>query len=63
MILKINSLFKNFNTMSFLDLLVNYENLKDNGYNQIFNSKLSFFNNFAFLPFFNDWFSFDFYNE
>ena len=33
---KINSLFKNFNTMSFIDLLVNYEDLLANGYNQNF---------------------------
>ncbi len=33
---KINSLFKNFNTMSFLDLLVNYNKLLNNGYNKNF---------------------------
>jgi len=33
---KINSLFKNFDTMSFLDLLVNYKNLLNNGYNKPF---------------------------
>ena len=30
------SLFKNFNTMSFLDLLVNYNRLLNNGYNKNF---------------------------
>ena len=33
---KINSLFKNFDTMSFLDLIVDYKVLLDNGYNEIF---------------------------
>ena len=33
---KINSLFKNFNTLSFLDLIFNYEDLLNNGYNNIF---------------------------
>ena len=33
---KINSLFKNFNTMSFLDLLTRYEFLLNNGYNKSF---------------------------
>ena len=33
---KINSLFKNFDTMSFLDLLVNYQKLQENGYNKVF---------------------------
>ena len=33
---KINSLFKNFDTMSFLDLLINYKNLLNNGYNKPF---------------------------
>ncbi len=47
---KINSLFKNFDTMSFLDLLLNYKDLQARGYNKIhldqnLNSMLS-------LPFF-----------
>ena len=47
---KITSLFKNFDTMSFLELILNYEELKDRGYNkdyldQSLNSMLS-------LPFF-----------
>ena len=47
---KINSLFKNFDTMSFLDLVLNYEDLQNKGYNknyldQNLNSMLS-------LPFF-----------
>ena len=33
---KINSLFKNFDTMSFLDLILNYKKLLENGYNKIF---------------------------
>ena len=33
---KINSLFKNFDTMSFLDLTLNYKNLLNNGYNKPF---------------------------
>lgn len=33
---KINTLFKNFDTMSFLDLILDYKNLLDNGYNKLF---------------------------
>ncbi len=33
---KINSLFKNFDTLSFIDLIVNFNNLIDKGYNKIF---------------------------
>ena len=33
---KINNLYKNFDTMSFLDLLFNYNELIDDGYNKIF---------------------------
>ncbi len=33
---KINSLFKNFDTMSFLDLALNYKNLLNNGYSKPF---------------------------
>ena len=33
---KINSLFKNFDTMSFLDLVFNYGKLINNGYSKIF---------------------------
>ena len=33
---KINNLFKNFDTLSFIDLLINYNNLLANGYNDIF---------------------------
>jgi lipopolysaccharide export system permease protein len=36
---KINSLFKNFDTMSFIDLIVNYKLLLDNGYNEPFLNK------------------------
>ena len=47
---KINSLFKNFDTMSFLDLILNYKELQNQGYNKAYldqnlNSMLS-------LPFF-----------
>ena len=47
---KINSLFKNFDTMSFLDLALNYKNLQKKGYNKAYldqnlNSMLS-------MPFF-----------
>ena len=47
---KINNLFKNFDTMSFLDLILNYKNLQNEGYNKSYldqnlNSMLS-------LPFF-----------
>ena len=31
---KINSLFKNFDTMSFLDLILNYQDLQDRGYDK-----------------------------
>ncbi len=33
---KITTLFKNFGTMSFLDLIINYNSLIENGYNKIF---------------------------
>ena len=33
---KINSLFRNFDTMSFLDLIFNYKTLIDNGYSKVF---------------------------
>ena len=33
---KINSLFKNFDTMSFLDLIFNYGKLINNGYSKVF---------------------------
>ena len=33
---KINSLFKNFDTMSFLDVVMNYDDLLENGYNKSF---------------------------
>ena len=47
---KINSLFRNFDTMSFLDLILNYQDLQNKGYNKSYldqnlNSMLS-------LPFF-----------
>ena len=47
---KINSLFKNFDTMSFLDLILNYNGLLDNGYNKSFlNQSL---HSMLVLPFF-----------
>ena len=33
---KITSLFKNFDTMSFIDLIINYRELLNNGYNKVF---------------------------
>ena len=33
---KINSLFKNFDTMSFVDLVMNYKLLLESGYNKTF---------------------------
>ena len=47
---KINNIFKNFDTMSFIDLILNYNNLQSNGYNKFYldqnlNSMLS-------IPFF-----------
>ena len=33
---KITSLFKNFDTMSFLDLIIDYKKLLNNGYNKLF---------------------------
>lgn len=47
---KISNLFKNFDTMSFVDLILNYNNLQSNGYNKFYldqnlNSMLS-------IPFF-----------
>ena len=61
---KITSLYRNFDAMSFLDLLLNYKDLQMKGYNKTYldqnlNSLLS-------LPFFfvsNDWFSCNFNNE
>ena len=47
---KINSLFKNFDTMSFLDLILKYEKLIENGYNQTFLSQS--LHTYLSLPFF-----------
>ena len=33
---RINSLFKNYDTMSFIDLIINYKKLRNNGYNPTF---------------------------
>ena len=47
---KITSLFKNFDTMSFLDLIVDYKELLNNGYNKkILNQSL---HSMLSLPFF-----------
>jgi len=47
---KINSLFKNINTVSFLDLILNYGELNEKGYSKkILNEKI---NKFITLPFF-----------
>ena len=47
---KINSLFRNFDTMSFLDLVLNYRDLQLRGYNKTFlNQNL---NSMLSLPFF-----------
>jgi lipopolysaccharide export system permease protein len=47
---KINSLFKNFNTISFISLITDYQKLLDNGYNELFLNQ-SFHIMFS-LPFF-----------
>ncbi len=47
---KITTLFKNFDTMSFLDLVINYKSLVDNGYNQRFLDQS--LHNLLSLPFF-----------
>ena len=47
---KINSLFRNFDTMSFLDLILNYRDLQSRGYNKTYlNQNL---NSMLSLPFF-----------
>ena len=59
---KINSLFKNFDTMSFLDLIFNYKILIKNGYNKgFFKSKVLHSSAISYpFFFFNDCFSFYF---
>ncbi len=47
---KINNLFKNFDTLSFVDLIFNYEELIDNGYSKKFLNKS--FHAMLVLPFF-----------
>ena len=47
---KINSLFKNFDTMSFLEIVINYKRLLNNGYNQVFLDQS--LHTFLSLPFF-----------
>ena len=47
---KINSLFKNFDTMSFLELIINYNSLIKEGYNKIsLNQKLHSLLSFPFF--------------
>ncbi len=47
---KINTFFKNFDTMSFIDIVVNYQDLLDSGYNKTFlNQSL---NTMLSIPFF-----------
>ena len=48
---KINSLFKNFDTMSFLDVLINKKKLNEKGYNKFFKSKLAYNANAPFFCF------------
>ena len=47
---KITSLYKNFDTLSFIDLIKNYQNLLDQGYSNIFLKQS--FNNMLSMPFF-----------
>ena len=61
---KINSLFKNFDTLSFIDLIMNYDELSKRGYNKIFSqSKFAFNVVDAVFPIYNDCSSFDTHNE
>ena len=48
---KITSLFKNFDTMSFLDIVLRYQDLNNKGYNKTFLTKnlfYAFFHSFCF---------------
>ena len=47
---KITSLYKNFDTLSFIDLLTNYQSLLDQGYSNVFLKQS--FNNMLSMPFF-----------
>ena len=61
---KINSLFRNFDTMSFVNLIINYNNLLKSGYNKTFLDQEFAFNViFALFPFFNDRVICNFNNE
>ena len=58
---KIISLFKNFDTLSFIDLIINYDELIDRGYNKIFLKAKFTFNAFnAFFSIYYDQFSINF---
>ena len=60
---KINNLYRNFDTLSFLDLLTNYDNLLNNGYNNSF-LKQAYIQCFHFHFFiFDDSISLGTYNE
>ena len=48
--IKINSLFSNFDTMSFINLMLNYQDLKDQGYNKLYLDRN--LNSLLSLPFF-----------
>ena len=56
---KINSLFKNFDTISFLNLIFEKNIMLNNGYNKSFRSELSFNAFFALFSIFNDRNGFD----
>ena len=61
---KITSLFKNFDTMSFLDLIFNYKDLINSGYNTIFfKRKLTYTTFIAIFFTFDDGISFHFNDE
>ena len=47
---KITSLYKNFDTLSFIDLITNYQSLLDQGYSNVFLKQS--FNNMLSMPFF-----------
>ena len=47
---KITSLYKNFDTLSFIDLVTNYQSLLDQGYSNVFLKQS--FNNMLSMPFF-----------
>ena len=61
---KINSLFKNFDTITFIELIVNYNKLLNNGYNKSFlNQSLHSMLSLPFFSIFNDSLSINIYYE